>query len=557
MNYKKITIFIILFLGIFFRLYQIGSVPPGLNIDEASHGYNSKSILETGKDRYGEFLPQVFRSFGTYLLPLYTYLTIIPVAIFGLNIFSVRLVEAISSILLIFITYLIFSNPKIFSRNIKLLTTFLVAVSPWAIFFGRGGHEASLSLTLFVLSFFLFTKALSNPKWLILSFLMAGFSGLAYYTERYLALVFFPIAIWVFWNKFKSKKIIFISVLVFVIIQLPQLLLLNSNAFSRRIEQVNYWSDKSFNQNGGSLKTVFFGKQIYIIQKFTTNYLEYFSPRSLFVDPDPQLARSMPDLSIFYIWMIVPFWFGVKVLLKKISQATFKILAILLVVAPIPAALTGDPFYSIRTLTFFWVLTIVIALGCDYLLGLITSGTKKILIIVLFSIISFVLFYSSYFILLKHERSGIYGYEYQQLIEKLEKYKGKQVVIDSGRTVGAQIWIPFYKNIDPQKFQKQTSDSIKNNYYNNTNLDSVIKLDNFEIRAISWKDDTYEDEIIVGDDLAISEEQIKEHKLIFLFEVIGLDGEVKLKAYDSNAKENCMEALQKGLMNNQNCKKYI
>lgn len=535
MKLKIFGVFIILFLGIFLRLYQLGSIPPGLDIDEASFVYDARSILETGKDRFGEAFPLAFRSFGTFLLPVYVYVSVIPVAIFGPTIFGARLVAALASILLIFITYFVISGSKVFSFRSKLTTLLLLSISPWAIFFGRNGHEASLSLMLFAFSVLLFIKSLSKPKWLILVFFIAGIaglSGLTYYTERYLILIFFPVVLWFFRNKFiKQKKIILLSVVVLLITMIPQLLLLRSGALTRRIMQVNYLNENYFNQNAGSLKMFPFGRIVYIAKEFSTHYLEYFSPRSLFIDPDPQHAKSMPDLSIFYVWMFVPLLFGAKVLLKNLSDPTIKVLTILLLVAPIPAALTIDPFYSMRVLALFWVLTIIMGLGSDYLLNSISSKKIQIALVLGLVIISVVSFYSSYFILFKHERGGEFGYEYRQLVIKLNDYKCKQVLIDSTRAIGAQIWIPFYGQIDPVKFQRQTNSEIKNNYYNNTDLDQVIKLDNLEIKPITWKN---EDKILVGDSLAISEDQIKEHNLVQLFQIIGLDGKVKLKAYGNN-----------------------
>lgn len=558
MKSKIFIILIILFLGIFLRLYQLNNIPPGLDIDEASFGYDASSILETGKDRYGEVLPFAFRSFGTYLLPVYAYLTVIPVAIFGPTFFSARLIAAVASISLILITYFLISGPKIFSDKSKLLIILLLSISPWAIFFGRNGHEASLSLAFFVLSILFFLKSLTNPKWLILTSLTAGLSGLTYYAERYLTLIFFPAAFWFFREKFiRKKKIVILAILVLIITMLPQLVLLQSGALTRRMEQVNYWNDQSFHQNGGTLRNIPFGKIIYIAKEFTSRYVEYFSPRSLFTDPDPQGAKSMPDLSVFYIWMVIPLWFGVKVLFKKISLPFFKILVLLMIVSPIPAALTTDPFYSIRTLTLFWVLTIIIAFGSDYLLGLISSKFVRISLVAILVAVSLISFYNSYFILLKHERSAIYGYEYKQLIEKLNEFKGRKVVVDASRVPGVHIWIPYYGRIDPVKFQMQASDIIKKNYYNNTDLDEVTKLDNFEIRAIIWKDDIYEDEIIIGDNLSISDQQSKEHNLTPLFQIKGLDGKVKLRAYTTNPEAVCKSDFQKGLLNNQNCERFI
>lgn len=544
MNFKGILL-IILGLGIFLRFYQLGDLPPGLNPDEASIGYNAYSLLETGQDRYGQNLPLAFRSLGTYLLPLYTYLTIIPVAIFGPTIFSVHFISALSSILIIFITLLIVFEIKKISLTSKFLAVLLISISPWAVYFGRAGHEVTLASAFFILSVFLFIKSISHPRLIPITLLVIGLASYIYYAERYLSLIFFPLLLFMFKARFiKHKKYLIVGLLLLIISQLFQLPLLGSEAFSRRIEQVNYWNDKIPNQ------------PLYILREFSSHYLEYFSPRSLFFEPDPQQARSIPDLSVFYLWMIVPFLFGIKIFLRNKSDPIFKILLLLLVVAPVPAALTKDPFYSFRALSFLWVLTILISFGSGYLFELIPKKMIRMTLTAGVVIVSLVSLYNSYFILLKYERGDNYGYQYRQLVDKLTEYPDKKIVVDASRVTAAHIWIPFYGKIEPFKYQSQVSSEIKHNYYNNTDLDIETKIDNLEIRPIFWENDIYEDKILVGDQLAISDEQIKEHNLSLIFQIRGLDGKIKLTAYITNPKVKCEDGFKKGL-HNPKCESFI
>ena len=104
MNKKIILIFIFL-IAFILRFWDLGSNPPSLDWDEASLGYNAYSILKTGKDEYGNFLPLSIRSFGDYKPPLYTYLTTIPVAIFGLNEFSTRFISALFGTFTVIVGY--------------------------------------------------------------------------------------------------------------------------------------------------------------------------------------------------------------------------------------------------------------------------------------------------------------------------------------------------------------------------------------------------------------------------------------------------------------------
>src|SRR3989344_1238336 len=101
----KYFLFLILTFASILRLWNLGGNPPHLTPDEAAVGYNAYSILKTGRDEYGEFLPIIFKSFGDYKPGLYVYLTVPSVAILGLNEFAARLPSAFFGIISVFLIY--------------------------------------------------------------------------------------------------------------------------------------------------------------------------------------------------------------------------------------------------------------------------------------------------------------------------------------------------------------------------------------------------------------------------------------------------------------------
>ena len=54
---KVIIIFIV---AAILRFWAISSLPSSLSMDEIAVGYDSYSILKTGRDQHGEFLPLSF-----------------------------------------------------------------------------------------------------------------------------------------------------------------------------------------------------------------------------------------------------------------------------------------------------------------------------------------------------------------------------------------------------------------------------------------------------------------------------------------------------------------
>src|SRR3990167_1400536 len=98
-------VFLVVFLAFWLRFYKVTEVPPSLNWDEASIGYNAYSILKTGNDEWNESFPVHFRSYGEYKLPVQIYASIPGIAIFGLNELGVRITPVVYGTLTILIIF--------------------------------------------------------------------------------------------------------------------------------------------------------------------------------------------------------------------------------------------------------------------------------------------------------------------------------------------------------------------------------------------------------------------------------------------------------------------
>lgn len=540
-NWKYlIGVFIVISFAISLRFYQLDKIPPGLLLDEASEGYNAFSLLHTGKDRYGESFPILFRSFGSYQAPLYTYFSIIPIYLFGNSIFSIHFVAAFSGVMLIIITILLFSRIQEGNKSFSLVASILIVISPWAIFFSRIGTEANLGVMVFVLSFLMLYLSLKREWFFLPAMFFLGLSTHAYYSERLISVLYLLGYILLFRRVLlKNKKIFFLGLIIFGITQLPHLLIANSGAFTRRLAQVDYFNEEFFQNNSGIFHYMPFGRLIFIIREFFSQYTAYFSPNNLFLNPDPQGARSMPDLSAFYSWMLIPFILGFYTLMKERAKILIKMLTLLLIVAPIPASLTRDPFSTIRILVFLWVINIIIALGIDNLLKYLLSFRAKVLVIIILISLSLIQLYLSYFVLLKYERSENYGYTYLQLLEKINEKPSQTFIVDTTRELGTGVRFAYLIGYDPVNLQKMLRSQIKNKYYSSYEYNEPYILDNIEARPIIWEEDICKKQILIGDLLAISEQQVKEHKLNLIFNIKDTTGNVALNAYQTNPSTKC------------------
>src|SRR5690348_4290032 len=152
---KRFLFILIFVIAALLRFILLTQVPPSPSLDEATIGWNAYSILHTGHDEYGYFLPILLRAYDDYRPALYVYLVIPFVKLFGLSVLAVRLPSVILSIVTVATTF--FLAKSFFKRYkyrvyIGLISMFILAISPWHIYISRLGHETNAGLTFSVLA---------------------------------------------------------------------------------------------------------------------------------------------------------------------------------------------------------------------------------------------------------------------------------------------------------------------------------------------------------------------------------------------------------------------
>lgn len=153
----------ILLLAAVLRVYNIADNPRGFFADEASFGYNAYTILTSGTDEHGERFPLLFRAFGEYKLPVYTYGIVPFVAVLGLTEAAVRLAAAAFGIATVLVVY--FLGRELFrSQAAGLLAALILAVEPWHVHYSRTGLGDIAAYPLFLtLGLFLFLRGRERP----------------------------------------------------------------------------------------------------------------------------------------------------------------------------------------------------------------------------------------------------------------------------------------------------------------------------------------------------------------------------------------------------------
>ena len=535
----KIILAFIVILAIFLRFHALGEVPVGIHADGAAQGYNAFSLLTTGKDMYGKKYPIMFRANGSYQPPIYTYLTMIPVYLFGNTLFSARFVSAFSGVLAVLLTYAIVDIlRKKFTKvgvDLPLISALVVAVSPQIIYFNRLTVEASLSFMLFTLGTYIFLKSLENIRYLPISLFVYGIGTHAYYSERIVSIAFVAILLFIFRKTIlKNKKILLAALAVFVITQIPHLYLSSTGAFARRFEQVSYIGDILAKNESIAAKGIEIGAQ------FIDHYMLYFSPSNLFFDMNNDLGRTSPDLGAFYVWFFFPAIIGIWYLFRNWNSAG-KVITGLTLISLLPAALTGDDFYPLRVIIFMWCIALIVSFGIYEIWVHLRRGRVAVLLLGVLFASSLAFFWISYFGIFKYEAAEAYGYPYIKLMDELPRYRDKKIIVDaSPRAWGAGIRLAYLLYADPTKMQENLSSQLATPYFSEVvNANEVYRIGNIKVKPLDWREICDGNYLLVGDNLSISEAQVNEHHLTPEFAVEDLIGRKLLFAYSTPETDSC------------------
>ncbi|MCG2691566.1 glycosyltransferase family 39 protein, partial [Microgenomates group bacterium] len=355
----KICLILIFLLAVALRFYQLGQVPSGFVNDEAAFGYNAYSLLKTGKDEFGKAWPTIFRSFGEGKLPVYVYLTMPSVLIFGLNEFAVRFPSALFgslSVLLIYFLVKKFSKDKLW----PLLTALVLATMPWHIHFSRAAFEANVSLFLITLASLLFFQKRFISS--IITFTLAIFTYSA-------ALIFIPL--WAIYLFFRDKQ------KIILLLFLPLLLLLFLQTGYSRFSGISIFNTQSgvmqrleekYRETRNQplwLTRALHNKPMEFTWDIAKRYISHFDSDFLFFQGDPNRPRYRVPNTGQVLWICWPFLFlGLYFLAKKKHW----LILVWLLLAPLPAAITFETPSAIRAILMILPLAATIALGVSVIL---------------------------------------------------------------------------------------------------------------------------------------------------------------------------------------------
>ncbi len=489
MSKKTIIFFLILFtlFSLALHLYRSNKVTACLNADEASFGYNAYSLLKTGKDEYGATLPLRLKSFGDYKLPLYSYLSIPFVGMFGLNEFSTRLIANIVGILFPLLIY--FLSKELFNnKKIALISAFLMSVSPWMNTISRQAHEAGLTAFFITLSLIFFLRFIKNRTFTtcILFSLCVGLSLFSYHISRTFALFFFCAFVLFLISKRKKISLMYnITFLSIILIPLVIFLLSEIKYPPTRVQNLIFYHTAGFSQKITELRgehdiRALHNKGVVGVIHIVNEYAKYFSPEFLVIHGDLNIRFGHQGISPLSIIEYLFLFMGLYYLFKQKNPSRFIILIVLLL-SPMTASLVWQEYSLTRS--FYMIVTIILIIGygaSSYFDSMKRSTYKKLSIIAFFVLYLFftLISWDFYFFHYPKRPLAIQGFQcgYKELAEYIRTNYDRFSTFEITRRHGQPyIFLLYYLGIDPKKYQRVAHLSPPDEY----GFGQVEKFDKF------------------------------------------------------------------------------
>lgn len=461
--------FLIVVLAGLMRFYQLGIIPVSLTWDEVAWGYNAYALSIDGKDEFGKFLPyDYFVSFGDYKPPMYAYLAVLPIMIFGLTEFAVRFPSALFGTATILITY--FLVKELFwyrAKYIALLAALLLAVSPWHIMLSRAAFEANISTFFIVTGVWLFLLAVRKyPYLLIISTVFFIASMYTFNSARIVApLLFLCLAIGFFKKLWEHKRSSIMAAVAGLLLLLPVATFLVSSEAKLRYAEVNIFADTDIvatanqeieNDQNAWWSKIIHNRRIAYSREFVTHYLDHFNPSFLFIRGDENPKFSTHDVGQMYLWDFPFLIIGVLFLFRK-REKYWWILPLWLLIGIIPAATARETPHALRiesTLPTWQILTAYGFVTATMLL----KRYRYIFAIAAAVVLLFFVFYfqHGYYAHYPKEYPKEWQYGYKDAIKFIEanQQKYERVHIAHAMERG-YIYTLFYLQYDPTKFREE------------------------------------------------------------------------------------------------------
>lgn len=515
---SKFLLILILILGSFLRFYKLGTLPNSYSPDELSQAYTAYSILQTGKDEWGNSNWLNLRSFGDYKPPLQTLLMIPSVKFFGLTPFAARFPNAFLSVFTILLTYLI-ADILFKNKKISLLSSLFMAVSPWALPMSRIALEANLLIFIISLAsyFYLLAQNKKNNLFLVLSAIFFGLSLFTYHSSKIFTPLFLTLLI-IFQKSYKQPKKLVLFLATFSLFFFA-LFWTNSQIKTNRTGDIaifnptdkwSYVSNSQFEitQNGLPyfLTKAFYNKLTYLYETFTSNYFSYFSPQFLLTQGAGETTYGMiPGYGVLGLISTLGLLFCLVLLIQKKLTKNSKNIVFLFLVILIPptiAAIAKGNYSANRVSLMMPFIQIISAAGLVLFIKTLPKKFQNISNVIFLTV--FFGFSSIFLIRYFYQGNQILAegmlYGHKEANEYIQSHPTSQIIY-SRKLSEPQAYASFFNQIDPLITQSESNNWLEFQNKGLSFLDQLgeYKLDKFTFKEINIPSDSQLlDTLIIG-----------------------------------------------------------
>ncbi|KKU03488.1 MAG: hypothetical protein UX99_C0005G0018 [Candidatus Amesbacteria bacterium GW2011_GWB1_47_26] len=467
---------LILALSLILRVGLLNQVPPELFGDEVDVGYQARSLLQTGRDLYGQVLPTYIHSLAEWRAPLLMYATVPTIAVFDNSVRGVRLPEVIFGTLGPLILFLlVYQISK--SWKFGVLAFLVMATMPWHIYYSRAAFEVVLMLNLVMLGTLLFLKKRFALCTLHFALAMYTYSTAVLFVPLWLVVLHFL-------TKTKPKVV---SLLLFTIIVAPLIYHIVAGPARGRFGGLSIFNQQELVRNINDLRQednnpiapLWHNKPETYASAIMANYLRAFSTDFLFIRGDPIYRHSIQIvgqlLAISSPFVLLGLW--------SLGSRRQWLWLSWLILAPIPAALTADGGYH-ATRLFLMIPPLAVATGTGLLLVLQKlPRILNILLVLLFTV--YIAWLGHYYVAHYAKSSWRWWHVgFEQAMVQLNKLSPQYSRVFINNTYEPSlIRFLFWTNYSPAKFHRQfTVDQPQDNIvpnYNGFSLDGKYFFGNF------------------------------------------------------------------------------
>lgn len=453
---KKIfrgSLFFIVILALFLRVYKLGVIPPSISWDEAANGYNAWTIANFGKDEYGKVFPFFFKSFGDDKHPVHIYITAVFVKLLGLSEFSTRLPSAIFGVFNVILLYYL-AKVLFAKKEIGLIAALLLAISPYNIHFSRFNHELNFTIFFFMFGVLLFIVGTNTKKkFLPIAYISFGISLLTYHSAKIvvpplilaLHVIYFRQLLLI--KKYVFGGIIILSIFIWTIIINPELLgtaRLKQTSLSKEQLRSTYLYKLTNNETLGRVNIT------------ASQYILHFSPKFLFISGDNNPRLSVKAAGEFYRIEFISLIFGLIYLILKRNKLT-AVLILWALLAPIPSSAVNEAPHAARAMFMTGSWHFISAAGFYFLITVFKSTlSRKIVLGACFVLLGWQMtHFLNYYYNEYSKRSAIeWQYGMKQLIEFTSEHPEYSVVNMTDVRSQPYVFFLYYLKVPPDTYLK-------------------------------------------------------------------------------------------------------